>query len=57
MHKQPVTIDEHELRFHCAMLTIYARASAECVYVATRFLNMVSNDGGRELGYVSSTGQ
>ena len=35
-----------ELDFHKAMLLIYKNAKEECEYNATRFLQMVSNDGG-----------
>lgn len=35
-----------EIDFHKEMLTIYRRAKDECGYNATRFLQMVANDGG-----------
>ncbi len=35
-----------ELDFHKAMLGIYQTAKDECSYNATRFLNMVANEGG-----------
>jgi len=35
-----------ELEFHKEMLAIYRKAKEECGYNATRFLQMVSNDGG-----------
>lgn len=35
-----------ELDFHKEMLEIYRRAKEECGYDATRFLQMVANDGG-----------
>lgn len=35
-----------EIDFHQDMLEIYRRAKEECSYNATRFLQMVSNDGG-----------
>ncbi len=35
-----------EIDFHKDMLTIYRRAKDECGYNATRFLQMVANDGG-----------
>lgn len=35
-----------EIEFHKSMLNIYHRAKEECGYIATRFLQMVSNNGG-----------
>ncbi len=35
-----------EIVFHRRMLEVYHRAKAECGYNATRFLQMVSNEGG-----------
>lgn len=35
-----------ELDFHKTMLEIYRNAKDECGYNATRFLQMVANDGG-----------
>lgn len=35
-----------EIDFHKDMIDIYRRAKEECGYNATRFLQMVSNDGG-----------
>jgi hypothetical protein len=35
-----------EIDFHKEMLDIYRNAKEECGYNATRFLQMVSNDGG-----------
>lgn len=35
-----------EIDFHKDMLEIYRRAKEECGYNATRFLQMVANDGG-----------
>ena len=35
-----------ELKFHAAMLNIYDRAVLECNYPATRFLDMVHEQGG-----------
>lgn len=35
-----------EKEFHQEMLAIYQKAKSKCHYNATRFLNMVSNDGG-----------
>lgn len=37
-----------ELNFHDAMLAIYQRAKSEAGYNATRFLRMVSENGGLE---------
>jgi hypothetical protein len=37
-----------EKQFHAAMLSIYTRAKAEAGYNATRFLGMVSEQGGYE---------
>lgn len=37
-----------EARFHAAMLNIYHRAQSEANYNATRFLGMVSSQGGYE---------
>ena len=38
--------DEIDLHFHQEMLNIYRSAKIECGYNATRFLQMVANDGG-----------
>jgi hypothetical protein len=38
-----------EIVFHRRMLEVYHRAKAECGYNATRFLQMVSNEGGLKL--------
>ncbi len=35
-----------EINFHKEMLGIYRKAKEECGYIATRFLQMVSNEGG-----------
>ncbi len=35
-----------EINFHKEMLGIYHKAKEECGYIATRFLQMVSNEGG-----------
>lgn len=35
-----------EIEFHKDMIDIYRKAKEECGYNATRFLQMVSNDGG-----------
>ena len=35
-----------EAAFHAEMLNIYERAKTECKYVATRFRQMVGQDGG-----------
>ena len=35
-----------ELEFHRGMLEVYRRAKEECGYNPTRFLQMVSNEGG-----------
>ncbi len=35
-----------ELRFHQRMLNVYEQAKAECNYTATRFRNMVADQGG-----------
>lgn len=35
-----------EIEFHKDMLDIYRKAKEECGYNATRFLQMVSNEGG-----------
>lgn len=35
-----------EIEFHKEMLEIYRKAKEECGYNATRFLQMVSNEGG-----------
>jgi hypothetical protein len=35
-----------EINFHKDMINIYRRAKEECGYNATRFLQMVSNEGG-----------
>ena len=35
-----------EVTFHNEMLEIYRNAKEECSYSATRFLQMVANDGG-----------
>jgi hypothetical protein len=35
-----------ELEFHEAMLSIYKQAKAECNYNATRFLQMINEQGG-----------
>jgi hypothetical protein len=35
-----------EMDFHKEMLAIYRLAKEECDYTATRFLQMVANDGG-----------
>jgi len=40
---QPTALEK---AFHCDMLQIYQRAKEECGYNATRFLQMVANDGG-----------
>lgn len=37
---------ELELDFHKEMLAIYHKAKKECHYNATRFLQMVANEGG-----------
>jgi hypothetical protein len=37
-----------EIDFHKDMLEIYRRAKEECGYNATRFLQMVANDGGQK---------
>lgn len=41
-----VSVTPLELDFHKEMLEIYRRAKEECGYNATRFLQMVANDGG-----------
>jgi len=35
-----------EINFHKEMLGIYRKAKEECGYIATRFLQMVANNGG-----------
>lgn len=35
-----------ELQFHHRMIQIYEQAKSECGYTATRFHNMVANQGG-----------
>ncbi|HOQ68449.1 MAG TPA: hypothetical protein PLK74_00740 [Anaerolineaceae bacterium] len=40
---QPIPL---EIDFHKDMIEIYHRAKEECDYNATRFLQMVSNEGG-----------
>jgi hypothetical protein len=35
-----------ELRFHQRMLDVYEQAKSECDYTATRFRNMVADQGG-----------
>ena len=35
-----------ELRFHQRMLNVYEQAKSECNYTATRFRNMVADQGG-----------
>ncbi len=35
-----------ELRFHQRMLDVYEQAKSECNYTATRFRNMVADQGG-----------
>lgn len=35
-----------EIDFHKEMIDIYRKAKEECGYNATRFLQMVPNDGG-----------
>ncbi len=35
-----------EIQFHQRMLQIYEQAKSECDYTATRFRNMVANQGG-----------
>jgi len=40
---QPTALEK---AFHRDMLQIYQRAKEECGYNATRFLQMVANDGG-----------
>lgn len=35
-----------ELRFHQRMLQVYEQAKSECNYTATRFRNMVADQGG-----------
>lgn len=35
-----------EIQFHHRMLQIYEQAKSECDYTATRFRNMVANQGG-----------
>ena len=39
-------VDQLEARFHEAMINVYRRAKSECGYNATRFLQMVSEQGG-----------
>jgi hypothetical protein len=39
-------IHSDELDFHKDMIDIYRKAKEECGYNATRFLQMVSNEGG-----------
>jgi uncharacterized protein with NAD-binding domain and iron-sulfur cluster len=39
-------LDDLEVRFHREMLCVYRRAKDECHYNATRFLHMVSEQGG-----------
>jgi len=39
-------VDQLEAEFHEAMLNVYRRAKSECGYNATRFLQMVSEQGG-----------
>jgi len=41
-----MTVDEIERRFHRAMVSIYETAKRELGYNATRFLQMVSEQGG-----------
>lgn len=41
-----------ELQFHKEMVSIYQTARDECGYNATRFLNMVANDGGLHTAHV-----
>jgi len=41
-----MTVDEIERRFHRAMVLIYETAKRELGYNATRFLQMVSEQGG-----------
>lgn len=38
--------DALEIKFHEAMMTIYQRAKEEENFIASRFLQMVSNEGG-----------
>jgi hypothetical protein len=38
--------DNLEIQFHDRMLQIYEQAKSECDYTATRFRNMVANQGG-----------
>jgi hypothetical protein len=40
------TPDNLEIQFHQRMIQIYAQAKSECGYTATRFHNMVANQGG-----------
>jgi len=40
---QPTSLEKE---FHQAMVQIYHKAKEECGYNATRFLQMVANDGG-----------
>jgi hypothetical protein len=35
-----------EIEFHKDMIDIYRKAKEECGYIATRFLQLVSNEGG-----------
>ena len=39
-------LSELERKFHLAMVSIYERAKRECNYNATRFLQMISENGG-----------
>jgi hypothetical protein len=41
-----VVMEDLERRFHRAMIGIYETARAECRYTATRFLQMLSTQGG-----------
>jgi hypothetical protein len=41
-----MTLDEIERRFHRAMISIYETAKRELGYNATRFLQMISEQGG-----------
>jgi hypothetical protein len=41
-----MTLDEVERRFHRAMISIYETAKRELGYNATRFLQMISEQGG-----------
>ena len=45
---EPTTREELERDFHKAMISIYERAKSEAGYVATRFIQIVSEHGGLE---------